>query len=48
LSDRERDHHRGGVRGAGDSEVKSLAEFVALARAKPDTLNVAAAAGIPN
>jgi tripartite-type tricarboxylate transporter receptor subunit TctC len=29
----------------GDSEVKSLAEFVALARAKPDTLNVAAAAG---
>ena len=25
--------------------VKSLAEFVALARAKPDTLNVAAAAG---
>jgi tripartite-type tricarboxylate transporter receptor subunit TctC len=29
----------------GDSEVKSLGEFVALARAKPDTLNVAAAAG---
>ena len=30
----------------GDSlNVKSLAEFVALARAKPDTLNVAAAAG---
>ena len=29
----------------GDSEVKSLSEFVALARAKPDTLNVAAAAG---
>src|SRR4029078_6912006 len=28
----------------GDSEVKSLADFVALARAKPDTLNVAAAA----
>jgi tripartite-type tricarboxylate transporter receptor subunit TctC len=29
----------------GDSKMKSLAEFVALARAKPDTLNVAAAAG---
>jgi tripartite-type tricarboxylate transporter receptor subunit TctC len=29
----------------GDSEAKSLTEFVALARAKPDTLNVAAAAG---
>jgi tripartite-type tricarboxylate transporter receptor subunit TctC len=29
----------------GDSGVKSLGEFVALARAKPDTLNVAAAAG---
>src|SRR6266568_4173435 len=29
----------------GDSELKSLAEFVALARARPDTLNVAAAAG---
>src|SRR3954463_2008333 len=29
----------------GDSDVKSLGEFVALARAKPDTLNVSAAAG---
>src|ERR1043166_9879646 len=29
----------------GDSQVKSLAEFVALARATPDTLTVAAAAG---
>ncbi|MCX7313038.1 MAG: tripartite tricarboxylate transporter substrate binding protein [Alphaproteobacteria bacterium] len=29
----------------GDSEVKSLGEFVALARAKPDTMNVAAAPG---
>jgi tripartite-type tricarboxylate transporter receptor subunit TctC len=29
----------------GDSPIKSLSEFVAAARAKPDTLNVAAAAG---
>ena len=38
-------HHRDRACAPESLNVKSLAEFVALARAKPDTLNVAAAAG---